>query len=224
MNEESRLPEGLRRAVERDLCPVRPLLAPWKRLLAVVPVAVVAMVMPLIYFRVRDSEQFGLLLGWIPVALQIFLAFGLLLLALREGVPGFRASSTGIFVLCLGAFALQVLVNMAIYLRQPAPEGGGGLGMWFQCFRLESLIGVPILVGIAWLVARSLPQRPLLAGFLAGTGAGLAGDASWRLICPSHDPGHVLLGHTAGVVVLGLTGLALGYLWSLFSREQSARA
>ena len=49
-------------------------------------------------------------------------------------------------------------------------------------------------------------------------GAGFAADASWRLICPYSDPGHVLLGHTAGILVLGLTGFLLGYLWSLYAR------
>jgi hypothetical protein len=30
---------------------------------------------------------------------------------------------------------------------------------------------------------------------------------------------HVLLGHTGGILVLGLTGFLLGYLWSLYARR-----
>lgn len=212
------LPDGLRSAIEADLRPVNPLFAPWKRVLLLVPVALIAMGMPLVYFRLRDMDAFGMVYGWVPVAIQILLAFGMLFLALREGIPGFRSSATAIFGLCTGAYALQVLVNLAIYMRDPMP-GGTSLSAWLGCFRMESLIGIPILLGIAWLVGRSLPQRPALAGFLAGTGAGFAGEASWRLICPVNDPGHVLLGHTGGVLVLGLTGLLLGLLWAAFQRR-----
>jgi hypothetical protein len=212
-----RMPEELRRTVERDLEPVRPLPPPWKRLLFVLPVAAVALLLPLGAFNIRGDSQFDLLLGWIPVAIQLLLAGGLLLFALRESVPGWRVSSSAVFLLCLMAFGLQVIVNLAIYLRMPMPgEAERTLSMWFACFRFESLIGLPILVVNAWLVARALPQRPWLAGLLAGLGAGFAADASWRLICPASDPGHVLLGHTGGILLLGVTGFLLGYLWSLF--------
>ena len=32
-------------------------------------------------------------------------------------------------------------------------------------------------------------------------------------------PTHFLLGHTGGILVLGLTGFLLGYLWSLYTRR-----
>jgi len=217
------IPASLRRAVADDLEAVRPLAPPWRRLLYVVPAAAIAMLAPFLYVSVRTDSEFNLLLGWIPVGIQLLLAAGLLLFALRESVPGWRASSRVIFALCISAFSLQILVNMAIYLSMPMPAGGERtVHMWFACFRVESLIGLPILVLTAWLVGRALPQRPWLAGLLAGLGAGFAADASWRLICPYSDPVHVLLGHTAGILLLGLTGFLLGYLWSLYARSSGA--
>ena len=86
---------------------------------------------------------------------------------------------------------------------------------------MESLVGIPILVLVAWLVSRAMPCQPLLAGFLTGTGAGIAAEASWRMICPNSAPGHVLLGHTGGILILGLTGFLLGYVWSVYQRADA---
>ena len=165
------------------------------------------------------TGDFGVLLSWVPVAVQVLLAFGLLVIALREGVPGWRVSPGLIFGMVLSAYSLQILVNLMMFMRIPAEAGAAGaLETWASCFRVESLIGIPILVLVAWLVSRALPCRPLLAGFLAGTGAGIAAEASWRMVCPNSAPGHVLLGHTGGILILGLTGFLLGYVWSVYHR------
>ncbi len=220
--EKVRIPEAVRRAVAEDLRPVKPLATPWRRALYVAPVAVVVMAAPLLYYRLRNLEELGPLLGWMPVAIQVLLAFALMVFALREGIPGWHASAGAICGLCLAAYAVQILVNVAIFMRSPASAGGDNLDSWLQCFRVESLIGLPMLLLIAWLVGRSLPERPWLAGFLAGTGAGIAGDASWRMFCPYSHPTHILLGHTGGILVLGLTGFLLGFLWSRYRRVEDA--
>jgi len=208
-----------RAAILGDMTPVRPLLPPWKRLALVAPIIIGVLAMPFIYQQLRETGDIGVLLSWVPVAVQVFLATGLLVIALREGVPGWRVSTGIIFAMVLAAYSLQILVNLLIFMQTPVNAGATGvLETWMSCFRVESLIGIPILVLVAWLVSRALPCRPLLAGFLAGTGAGIAAEASWRMICPNSDPGHVLLGHTGGIFILGLTGFLLGYVWSVYSR------
>lgn len=217
------LPADLAATVRADLRPVRPLPSPMRRLAYVLPLAALAIGLPFTYFRLRDLEAFGVMLGWVPVALQLLVAIGLLGVALREAVPGFRVSALGAMALCLAAYALQILVNLGIYLSLPLAGGTRTtLDMWFACFRLESLIGLPILLAVGWMVARALPQRPMLAGFLAGTGAGLAAEASWRLICYDSTPFHVLAGHTGGVVLLGLTGVGIGLVWQEFGKARAA--
>lgn len=221
MNEEHmELPEELRRRIAGDMEPVKPVSGPFKRILYLLPVLVLALGLPFLYFKLRDIAELGPLLGWVPVAVQVLLALALAVVALREGIPGWRVSARAILVLCLLAFAVQVLVNYLIWLR--APMGSASTSAWMRCFRVESLIGLPILVGIAWLVSRTLPQRPLLAGFLVGVGAGFAADASWRLFCPASHPAHVLLGHTGGILILGITGFLLGYLWTLYAHRHHA--
>ncbi len=213
------LPKELRAAILGDMKPVRPLPPPWKRLALVAPLIIGVLVMPLVYNELRQTGEMGVLLSWIPVAVQVFLALGLLVIALREGVPGWRVSTRLIFVMVLAAYSLQILVNLLMFMQAPAEAGPGGvLATWMSCFRVESLIGIPILVLVAWLVSRALPFRPMLAGFLAGTGAGIAAEASWRMICANSEPGHVLLGHTGGIFILGVTGFLLGYVWSVYSR------
>jgi hypothetical protein len=214
------VPDRLRRAIGDHIEPVSPLRSPWKRLLAVLPVVLAAMAMPFAYNQLRDTGELGMMLAWVPVAIQVLLAFALLIFALREGIPGWRASSTKIFAFVLTAYALQIVVNLLIFIRAPMPSGGT-VTMWMACFRAESLIGLPALVLIAWLVARSLPQRPLVTGFLTGTGAGFAAEASWRMLCPYSDAAHVLMGHAGGILVLGLTGFLLGYLWTLYGRDSA---
>ncbi|HJO04198.1 MAG TPA: NrsF family protein [Acidobacteriota bacterium] len=217
----SDVPDRLRQVIGDSIEPVTPLRPPWKRLLAVLPLVLAAMAMPFAYNQLRDTGELGMMLAWVPVAIQVLLAFALLVFALREGIPGWRASSTKIFASVLTAYVLQIVVNLLIFARAPM-SSGGTVTMWMTCFRAESLIGLPALVLIAWLVARTLPQRPLVAGFLTGTGAGFAAEASWRMLCPYSDAAHVLMGHTGGILVLGLTGFLLGYLWNLYAQETIA--
>lgn len=217
------LPDELRAAILGDLKPVKPLPSPWKRLALVAPIIIGVLLMPFAYNEVREAGDFGVLLSWVPVAVQVLLAIGLLVIALREGIPGWRVSTRLIFTMVLAAYSLQILVNLLMFMQAPANAGPSGvLATWMSCFRIESLIGIPILVLVAWLVSRALPCRPLLAGFLAGTGAGIAAEASWRMICPNSEPGHVLLGHTGGILILGLTGFLLGYVWSVYQRSTAS--
>lgn len=216
------MPPELESAVLADLRPVKPLASPMRRALLAAPFVIGVLLMPLAYHRMRDTGDLGMMLSWVPVALQVLLAFGLLVIALREGIPGWRVSTGQIFGFVLVAYSLQILVNLLIFMQMPMEGAGtGALAMWMSCFGVETLIGLPILVLVAWMVSRALPSRPLLAGFLAGTGAGFAAEASWRMFCPASDPGHVLLGHTGGILVLGLTGFLLGYVWSVY-QDRSA--
>ncbi|NKB87812.1 MAG: DUF1109 family protein [Acidobacteria bacterium] len=217
------MPPDLRSAITADLKPVKPLLSPGRRALLAAPFVIGILAMPLAYHRMREIGDLGVMLSWVPVALQVLLAFGLLVIALREGIPGWRVSTKQIFAVVLVAYSLQIIVNLLIFMRMPMDGGGAGaLAMWMSCFGIESLIGIPILVLVAWMVSRALPSRPLLAGFLAGTGAGFAAEASWRMFCAYSDPGHVLLGHTGGILIMGLTGFLLGYVWSVYQDRAAA--
>lgn len=80
MSDHIALPDSLRDAVAAKMAPVRPLPAPWIRVLWAVPIAVALAVGTLAYFRLRpDFQGFEDLLVWVPVLLQAALGFAVLL-------------------------------------------------------------------------------------------------------------------------------------------------
>ena len=78
------------------------------------------------------------------------------------------------------------------------------------CVSRPFLLGLPALAIVGVLVWRGLASRRVLAGALAGLGAGLVSDASWRLYCHVSDPGHVLLAHAGAIAAQAAVGAAAG--------------
>ncbi len=212
MSDRIPLPDSLRQAVAADMAPVRPLPAPWIRVLWALPIAVALATGTLVYFGLRPDFQ-GLedLLTWVPVLLQAALGLAVLSLALHETVPGMRVARPVVFAVCVGALALHLAANIMLWLRDPMGYGDFLSSFW-ACFRYEFLLGVPLLALITYLSAKALPVRPTVIGALAGIGAGVISDASWRMVCYVSVPSHFLTAHLGGIVVLGVTGFLLG-MW-----------
>lgn len=216
----SGMPEELRRTIAADPESVRPLPAPWKRVLWALPVAVVIVAVPLLVFGLRaGTEELGPLLSWVPMVLQVALGLALLTLALREAVPGLGIPRTLVFTVCLGALGAHLAVNLVVWLRYPVGYQDL-LESWWGCFRYEFLLAVPFLVLVTWLAAAALPVRPRAVGLLAGAGAGFLADASWRMICPVSAPLHVIGAHDGAIVFLGALGYLLGWFWE---KRQASR-
>jgi len=112
---------------------------------------------------------------------------------------------------CIGALAVHLAANVLLWLRDPVGYGDFLSSFW-GCVRYEFLLGVPFLVLVTYLAAKALPVRPQVIGALAGIGAGMISDASWRMVCYVSVPAHFLTAHLGGIVGLGLTGYLLG-LW-----------
>jgi len=204
------LPDSLRDAVARDMAPVRPLPAPWIRVLWAVPIAAALLLTALLYFGLRsDVEAMGALLSWVPLVLEVAFGLAILTIALHEAVPGMRLPREAVYGVCLGALALHLAVNTAIWLRDPMGYEDF-FAAWWMCFRYEFLLGVPFLAVVTWMAARALPVRPAVIGALAGAGGGFIADASWRMVCPVSVPSHFLTSHLGGIVVLGFAGYLVG--------------
>ncbi len=223
MGGSMRLPDSLRDAVSADLQPVQPLPAPWLRVLWAVPVAIVLSAGTLIYFGMRpDFEGLSDMMTWVPVVLQVALGMAVLTLALQEAIPGMRAARPIVFCVCIGALALHLAANIILWLRDPMGYGEFLSSFW-ACFRYEVLLGVPFLVVVTYLSAKALPARPQVIGALAGIGAGVISDASWRMVCYVSVPSHFLTAHLGGIVVLGVIGYLVG-VWFEGRRAGSAGA
>lgn len=213
MSDRVSLPESLRRTVAGDLRPVRPLPAPWLRVLWAVPLAIGIAAFTLLYFGTRpDFAGLADLLTWVPVLLQVALGLAVLMLALHETVPGLKLARPVVFGVCLAALAVHLAANIILWLRDPMGYGDF-IRSFVLCVRYEFLIGVPFLALITYLAAKALPVRPSIVGLLAGIGAGVISDASWRMVCYVSVPAHFLTAHLGGIVVLGGAGYLLGWIF-----------
>ena len=202
-------PAELRRAIAADLAPVRPLAPPWRRALALVPLAAVLLVAAPLIFQFRDLDALGWVLSWGASGLQAIAGVALIAAALRESVPGRNWSSAALALIAAGALALVIAVSVASWHASPVTLGRAWLTVGVICFVASALSALPVTIVAVLLALSALPTRPAVTGLLAGLGGGLMADAGWRLFCHFSDPPHVLVSHLGGVVCAALVGAAL---------------
>ncbi len=212
------VPAALRRAVEDDLQPVRPLSPVWARtLLAAAAAAVgIGLVLAALKLTLRsDMGEIPIWLSWGCTALQLGVGVALIGLALREAVPGLGVPARTITVAIGAGVLMQVLVGVATWVHSPGVPyvTGRGLGAGLGCARYDLALALPALAVTLWLVFRALPLRPSVAGLLGGAGVAVVADALNHVICPMSDLRHVLVWHTGALIGLMLVGFAVGALW-----------
>jgi hypothetical protein len=206
------LPQRLRDEVLRTLRPVRPLAPPGRRAFVFVPLAASMLAaVPLVWGLRDDAAVVGTLPLWSGSALQVALGLALVATALAESVPGrlrpawqlAARAATGVGFMA----ALTVATFLASPTRVPSPLEAG----YFRiCLTRSFGLGLVPLGLAVLLLRRGLAARPVVAGALAGLGAGLLADAGWRLFCEVSDPAHVLAAHAGAVGLLGVTGAITG--------------
>lgn len=160
------------------------------------------------YFGVRaDSPLLGPMVLWGFSAAQGVYGLVLMAAALRESVPG-RSLSRGVAsALLLAGVAFLLAVTLATWQTHASFVADGKAALyWRVCFTTPALIALPSLAITLLLAFRAYPTRPALVGALAGLGAGLLADGSWRTFCEVTDPAHVLSAHTASALVLACVG------------------
>jgi hypothetical protein len=210
----------LRERVERDLAPVRPLAPPWRRAAMLLPwAAMLLLAVPVVWGLRGDRDTIGLWRLWGISMLQIALALGVAGTAVVESIPGHlrsRWTVLSIAALGLAAFLATTMVTFAASATF-VPASFGARFFWI-CLSRPFLLGLPALAIVGILVWRGLASRPGLTGALAGLGAGLVSDASWRLYCHVSDPGHVLVAHAGAIAALAAVGAAAGAVVPRFWR------
>ena len=212
------LPQPLRQAVEADLMPVRPLLPTWMRVAIAATAAAVGLAAAAVGFQLTlrpDLQQIPLWLSWGCAALQLAVALTLIVMAMREAVPG-RGLPAGAAMLAVTAgVVVQVLVGIATWVHSPGLPlvPGRVLAAGLGCASHDVAVVAPALIITLWLVFRALPVRPALAGLLGGAGAALGADAFNHLVCPMSDLRHVLVWHTGVLLGLMLLGWGIGSMW-----------
>jgi hypothetical protein len=202
------VPAALRRAVEADHRPVRPLPPPWRRALALLPLGGLAVMTAPLYWGWRSNLlELGPGLAWGLSAVQVLLGMIVIGAALREAVPGRCLSRAALGLTAAAAVAMEVGVTLATARGAPMRVPPG---VWvrfaYECFGMAAVAGIPLVAVVGWLAARALPTRPAVAGALYGLGAGLVTDAGMRLFCWVSEPAHVLVSHGGAILALSAAG------------------
>lgn len=211
------VPETLREKVVGDLRPVKPVAPPPVRLVLIILWACALLVaVPALMGLRFNAPDLGFWLLWGATGVEAIAGGLLVLLALREAIPGLGASRSTLVVALLAALVLELGIALFTYARCPCPASNIGNGV--ACFSNEMLLGLPALGLTFLLVVRAYPLSPSKAGLFGGVGAGLIADAVLHTVCPFSDLRHVLGAHFGGVVLTGVVGLVLGIGWQSIRR------
>jgi hypothetical protein len=196
----------VRDIVARDMKPVRPLLAPGRRMLLLVPIAIAAALYAPFGYGHRDFDRLGWLASWGMSAIEWGIGLIVLAVALRHAVPGRGVSRRFLVATLAGAPLLIVLVTVITYAVEPNQVPPGlAFSFWLECVEWPMMIAAPILLVASLLAMRAFPTRPGLVGALCGLAAGVLADSGWRLACEVSSPAHVLESHAFAVLLV--TGL-----------------
>lgn len=207
---DRRVREQVREIVASDLKPVRPLLAPGRRLLLLLPIAIAAGVFAPIAYGHRDVERLGPFTSWGLSALEWIAGLLILALALRYAVPGRGVSRRFVIATLAGAPAVIVLVTLMTYAVEPTEVPPGlAFGYWIECVKWPMAIAAPMLLVASVLAMRAFPTRPGFVGALCGLAAGVLADSGWRLACEVSAPSHVLESHGLAVALMAVLGFAM---------------
>jgi hypothetical protein len=126
-----------------------------------------------------------------------------------EMMPGsFRRMSPGV-LLASGSVAL--LAVFGILFHDYGTERFLSQGM--ICLGAGLLHAVPVGFASWLLLRRGFAVNPVSAGLSAGTLAGLAGVTMLELHCANLEVFHVMLWHTAVMLLSGLAGASLVWIW-----------
>jgi hypothetical protein len=201
--------ESLRALVAKDLAPVRPLRHPFRRALAIVPLAAVLLVAAPLVFSVRDITTLGWFWSWGASTLEMIVGVIAVALALRESIPG-RAWSVRALVGVVGSIAiLWSATTLGAWHASPVILSRHWWMIAAICAACSALTALPAVALSSVLIAQAYPVRPYIAGALGGLGSGLMADAGWRLFCHYSDPSHVVVAHLGGVTLAASAGLSL---------------
>ena len=208
-----RVPVALRRAVAETCAPVTPLAAPARRATALVPWALLVGVVVLAVWGLRgDYREVGVWRLWGASAVQMVLAIAIASAAIAESMPGqLRALAAPLTLAGTAVAAVSATTLLTFAASGTVVPAAFSARYFWICLTHPLLLGMPALAVLGIMAGRGLTSRPIVAGALAGLGAGLVSDASWRLYCHVSDPGHVLVAHAGAILALTAIGVAGGF-------------
>lgn len=189
-------------------------LRPWRRRYGIALAAGLAgatlLMLMLLGVRPDIAEAVRLPMFWIKLAFPAALAALALLVAARlsrPGVPAGRAAAA------LAAPVLAIWLLAAVALLRAAPEDRGMLiwgETWASCPVNVTLLSLPALVALLWVMKTLAPVRLALAGGTAGLLAGALGAAVYALHCPELAAPFIAIWYLLGMLIPAVLGAVVG--------------
>jgi len=166
------------------------------------------------WFGALPPAMFATVVPWMKIAYAGALALtaGWLTARLSRPAAAFGPAQW----LTVGVVGLMVSIGAVSLLTTPTDARAEALfgQSWFACPWRVLALSLPALAAVLWAVRGLAPTRFRAAGFAAGLLAGSIGAMGYALACPEASPAFVALWYTAGVVLTGAIGAALGP-WAL---------
>jgi hypothetical protein len=191
-----------------NLRPVRPIAHPWLLtggLVLIVMAMATAGAAKLGFYGVRDLPVVNRALIYPELALLIWLVSAS---CVSEMIPGSRRRIAPAFLLVASCVALIAVFALVFHDYQTV----NFLHQGIFCLTAGLVVAVPAALVIWFVLRRGFAVNPVSAGAVSGTLAGLAGTSMLELHCPNFEVFHIMLWHTAVVVIGGAAGAVLGAL------------
>ncbi len=173
------------------------------------------MALALVGFGIRvDYEILGPRTAWALALTQLAVGYLLAIAGLRMVIPGALLAAGSVRLAAILAILSHVGIAAFTFQRSPVPVAEDRVWeLWAICFLITFLMSLlPLAVAVAF-ASKGLPCNPIFVGTLCGLGAGLAGEAAWRMHCHYTSWEHILAAHTGAVLAAALVGALAGFLW-----------
>lgn len=152
--------------------------------------------------------------GWWAKALfSLGVAATALHAALVLGRPG--ADPRRPLRLLLVPFAVMAALGAGQLALAPVGQWGDLIvgKTWLECMVIVAGLSVPTMVLSMRALAAVAPTRPMLAGAVAGLGAGGIGASVYALHCPEIAPAFVIVWYGFGMLAPAVVGAWVGWHW-----------
>ena len=191
--------------IRGSIKPVRPLPADSVLIAALIVICgavAVAGAAHLGFFGIRRMSVVEIVLIFAALAVFVWLAATELV---NEMIPGSRHRANPAAILGGGTLALIAIFGMLFRDYQTTDFVRSGLA----CLGAGLMHAVPVALASWLLLRRGFAVNPIAAGMVAGTLSGLAGLIMLELHCPNFEVLHVVVWHTAVVLLSGGAGALL---------------
>jgi hypothetical protein len=216
---DPRVLERIRESIKPSLRPVSPLPPPWLMTLGLTAVCATislagAARSGFFGFAKMDLQERFLIFPVLTVlAVLAAVAF------VRQMTPASRIRLSPGALLALSSLALLAVFGDVFRDHHVDHFVSAGIA----CLLTGLLYALPAGLLGWWLLRRGFAVKPVSAGLIAGTLAGLAGVGMLELHCPNFQAAHILVWHTAVVPVSAALGALVGWA-SLLRKRADNRA